>query len=205
MKHKKKIFNISVAVFIMMSVTSTCLWAGEAGDLVKQTIDNGLRVLKDPALAGKDKTLERRRILWEEIGSIFNMEEMAKRALGRYWKERTPEERKEYVELFTALIKNTYLEKTDTYSGEKVVLLKERQDEGYCKVQTNFITRTGKEIAVDFSMINNNGKLQIYDIIIEGVSLVNNYRSQFNDFLLKSSFKELVQNMREKTEKTLKD
>jgi phospholipid transport system substrate-binding protein len=199
MKHKKKIFDISVAVFIMMSVTSTCLWAGEAGDLVKQTIDNGLRVLKDPTLAGKDKTPERRKRLWEEIGFIFNMEEMAKRALGRYWKERTPEERKEYVELFTVLIKNTYLEKTDTYSGEKVVFLRERQDEGYYKVQTNFITRTRKEIAVDFSLTNNNGKLQIYDIIIEGVSLVSNYRSQFNDFLLKSPFNTLVQNMREKT------
>jgi phospholipid transport system substrate-binding protein len=199
MKHKKKIFDISVAVFIMMSVTSTCLWAGEAGDLVKQTIDNGLRVLKDPTLAGKDKTPERRKRLWEEIGFIFNMEEMAKRALGRYWKERTPEERKEYVELFTVLIKNTYLEKTDTYSGEKVVFLRERQGEGYYKVQTNFITRTGKEIAVDFSLTNNNGELQIYDIIIEGVSLVNNYRSQFNDFLLKSPFNALVQNMREKT------
>ena len=199
MKHKKKIFDISVAVFIVMSVTSTCLWAGEAGDLVKQTIDNGLRVLEDPALAGKDKTPERRKRLWEEIGFIFNMEEMAKRALGRYWKERTPEERKEYVELFTVLIKNTYLEKTDTYSGENVVFLRERQDEGYYKVQTNFITKTGKEIAVDFSLINNNAKLQIYDIIIEGVSLVNNYRSQFNDFLLKSPFNVLVQNMREKT------
>ena len=127
------------------------------------------------------------------------MEEMAKRALGRYWKDRTHEERKEYVELFTVLIKNTYLEKTDTYSGENVVFLRERQDEGYYKVQTNFITKTGKEIAVDFSLINNNGKLQIYDIIIEGVSLVNNYRSQFNDFLLKSPFNVLVQNMREKT------
>jgi len=127
------------------------------------------------------------------------MEEMAKRALGRYWKDRTHEERKEYVELFTVLIKNTYLEKTDTYSGENVVYLRERQDEGYYKVQTTFITRTGKEIAVDFSLINNNGKLQIYDIIIEGVSLVNNYRSQFNDFLLKSPFNVLVQNMREKT------
>ena len=127
------------------------------------------------------------------------MEEMAKRALGRYWKDRTHEERKEYVELFTVLIKNIYLEKTDTYSGEKVVFLKEMQDKGYYKVQTTFITRTGKEIAVDFSLINNNGKLQIYDVNIEGVSLVNNYRSQFNDFLLKSPFNVLVQNMREKT------
>ncbi len=199
MKNKTKIFTISIAVFIMLSVTSTCLWAGEAGDLVKQTIDNGLRVLKDPALAGKDKTPERRKKLWEEIRSIFNMEEMAKRALSQYWKERTPEERKEYVELFTELVKNTYLKNTDTYSGEKVVLLKESQDERYYKVQTKFITITAKEIAVDFSLLSNSGKLQIYDVTIEGVSLVNNYRSQFNSILLKSPFKELVQIMREKT------
>ena len=127
------------------------------------------------------------------------MEEMGKRALGRYWKDRTPEERKEYVELFTELIKNSYLDKTDTYSGEKVEFLRERQDGGYYKVQTNFIASTGKEIDVDFSLINSNGKLQIYDVTIEGVSLVNNYRSQFNNFLLKSPFKALIQNMREKT------
>ncbi|GAX63032.1 ABC-type transport system auxiliary component [Candidatus Scalindua japonica] len=202
MKNKKKIFTITVAVFIMLSVTSTCLWAGEAGDLVMTTIDNGLRTLKDPALTGKDKTLERRKRLWEEIGSIFYMEEMAKRALGQYWKERTPEERKEYVELFTVLVKNTYLKNTDTYSGEKVVLLKESHDEEYYKVQTRFITSTAKEIAVDFSLINNNGKLQIYDVNIEGVSLVNNYRSQFNSILLKSPFKALIQTMREKTLKS---
>ena len=199
MKHKKKIFILSVAVFIIMSVTSICLWAGEAGDLVKQSIENGLQVIKDPELAGKDKAPERRKRLWEEIGSIFNMEEMGKRALGRYWKDRTPEERKEYVELFTELIKNSYLDKTDTYSGEKVEFLRERQDGGYYKVQTNFIASTGKEIDVDFSLINSNGKLQIYDVTIEGVSLVNNYRSQFNNFLLKSPFKALIQNMREKT------
>ena len=199
MKNKKKIFTISVAVFIMLSVSSTCLWAGEAGDLVMKTIDNGLRTLKDPALAGKDKTPERRKRLWEEIGSIFHMEEMAKRTLGQHWKERTAEERKEYVELFTVLVKNTYLKNTDTYSGEKVVLLKESHDEEYYKVQTKFITSTAKEIAVDFSLINDKGRLQIYDVNIEGVSLVNNYRSQFNGILLKSPFKVLIQTMREKT------
>jgi len=202
MKHKKKIFSVFVAVFIMISVTSTCLWAGEAGDLVKQTIDNGLSVLKDPALAGKDKTPERRKRLWEEIKSIFNMEEMAKRALGQHWKERTPEEKTEYLELFTVLVKNTYLKNTDTYSGEKVVLLRESEDAGYHKVQTKFVTSTAKEIDVDFSLINNNGELQIYDVNIEGVSLVNNYRSQFNSILLKSPFKVLIQTMREKTLKS---
>ncbi|MDR4505096.1 MAG: ABC transporter substrate-binding protein [Candidatus Scalindua sp.] len=199
MKNRKKIFTITVALFIMMSVTSTFVWAGEAGDLVKQTIENGLQIIKDPSLAGKDKAPERRKKLWEEIRSIFNMEEMAKRALGRYWKDRSPEEIKEYVELFTELVKSSYLEKTDTYSGERVEFLRERQDGRYYKVQTNFIAGAGKALAVDFSLTNNDGKLQIYDVTIEGVSLVNNYRSQFNSFLMKSPFNLLIQSMREKT------
>lgn len=198
MKLKKFTLNIPVVVFIVMSVMPTCLWAGEAGNLVKQTLDNGLNVLKEPALAGKEKTQERRKKLWEKIGFIFNMEEMAKRSLGRYWKDRTSDERKEFVELFTELTKNTYLEKTDTYSGEKIIFIGERQDEEYSKVQTTFITKTGKEISVDFSLLSNNEKWQIYDIIIEGVSLVNNYRSQFNNILLKSPYKILVKKMREK-------
>lgn len=198
MKRKRNIFNLSMIVFFIMFVTSTCLLAGEAGDLVKQTIDKGLNILKDPSLAGEEKLAERREKLWKEIRPLFDMEEMAKRSLGRYWKDRTPEEREEFVELFTELLKNAYVGKTDTYSGEKIIFLRERQDAKYSKVQTNFITKTAKEIAVDFSLLSNSGEWKIYDVTIEGVSLVNNYRSQFSNVLVKSSYEELVEKMREK-------
>ena len=75
---------------------------------------------------------ERRQKLWEEISPIFNFEEMSKRALGQHWKSRTPEEKKEFVELFTNIMKDAYIGKTDTYSGEKVVIISEKQDKKIC-------------------------------------------------------------------------
>jgi len=107
------------------------------------------------------------------------------------------------VELFTSILKTTYIGKTDTYTGEKIVYLRERQDDTRSKVQTKFITKTGQEISVNFSLLKNHGKWKIYDVIIEGVSLVNNYRSQFNSILLKSDWEVLVQKMKKKKGKKI--
>ncbi len=189
-----------VVIFLIM-FTSTFLRAeepGEPGNLVMKTIDKGLTILKDPSLSGKEKFGERKRKLWAEISPLFNFKEMSKRALGKYWKERSDEEKSEFVELFTSILKDTYIGKTDTYSGEKIVYLRERQDDTRCKVQTTFITKAKKEISVNFSLLNNDGEWKIYDVVIEGVSLVNNYRSQFNNILIKSSYEDLVQKMEEK-------
>ena len=162
------------------------------------TIDKGLVVLKEPSLKGNDKVNERRQKLWETISHIFNFEEMSKRALGQHWKKRSDEEKKEFVGLFTNILKDAYIGKTDAYSGEKVILMKERVDKEYATVQTKFILNTGSELVVDYNMLNNSGEWKIYDVIIEGVSLVNNYRSQFNSILIKSTYNELVQRIKEK-------
>ncbi|WKZ18299.1 MAG: ABC transporter substrate-binding protein [Candidatus Jettenia sp. CY-1] len=162
------------------------------------TIDSGLIILKDPSLQGADKTQERKQRLWNEISPIFNFEEMSKRTLGQYWKKRSPEEKKEFVELFTVILKDSYIGKTDTYSGEKIVYITEKQDKNYSTVQTKFITKNNTAILIDYRLINNQGKWKIYDVIIEGVSLINNYRSQFNTILLKSSYGELIQKIKEK-------
>lgn len=185
---------------IVLSI-STFLIAGEQGEpgkLLMNTIDSGLIILKDPSLQGADKTQERKQRLWNEISPIFNFEEMSKRTLGQYWKKRFPEEKKEFVELFTVILKDSYIGKTDTYSGEKIVYITEKQDKNYSTVQTKFITKNNTEILIDYRLINNQGKWKIYDVIIEGVSLINNYRSQFNTILLKSSYGELIQKIKEK-------
>jgi phospholipid transport system substrate-binding protein len=181
-----------------LAVISPLLWAGEPGKLLMETIDKGFAILKDPSLKGVEKVQERRQKLWKEISPIFNFEEMSKRALGLHWKSRTPEEKKEFVELFTNIMKDAYIGKTDTYSGEKVVIVSEKQDKKYATVQTKIITNKGTEISVDYNMLNNPGGCTIYDVIIEGVSLVNNYRSQFNNILIKSSYKELIQKIKAK-------
>ena len=183
---------------LSLAFISPLLWAGEPGKLLMETIDKGFAILKDPSLKGDEKTQERRQRLWKEISPIFNFEEMSKRALGQHWKSRTPEEKKEFVELFTNILKDAYIGKTDTYSGEKVVIISERQDKKYATVQTKIITNKETEVSVDYNMLNNPGGWTIYDVIIEGVSLVNNYRSQFNNILIKSSYKELIQKIKAK-------
>ena len=200
MKYRKITSAICIGVF-SLTCMPPLLWAGEPGKLLMETIDKGFAILKDPSLKRDEKVQERRQILWKEISPVFNFEEMSKRSLGQHWKSRTPEEKKEFVELFTNILKDAYIGKTDTYSGEKVVIISEKQDKNYATVQTRFITNTGTEISVDYNMHNNPGRWTIYDVIIEGVSLVNNYRSQFNNILIKSSYKELIQKIKDKKSK----
>ena len=197
MKHRKTIFVMFIGILFVLC-TPAFLCAEEPGKLLMETIDKGLTVLKDPSLKGEEKSQDRRQKLWNEISPVFSFEEMSKRALGQHWKKRTSEEKKEFVELFTNILKDSYIGNTDTYSGEKIVLLGEKQEDNYANVQTKLITNKGTEVLVDYRLLSNQGKWKIYDVIIEGVSLVNNYRSQFNNILLKSSFEELVQKMKEK-------
>lgn len=198
MKYRRKLMSaMFVGVFSVVCL-SPLARAEEPGKLIMETIEKGLAILKDPAMNGNGKTLERRQMLWKEISPVFNFEEMSKRALGQHWKGRTPEEKKEFVELFTTILKDAYIGKTDTYSGEKIVFISEKQDKNYAIVRTKLVTTKGTEISVDYNMLNNPGKWTIYDVIIEGVSLVNNYRSQFNDIMAKSSYKVLVQKIKVK-------
>ncbi len=200
MKYSKIMLVMFIGVFFW-AFMSPFAWADEApGKLVMESIDRGLAVLKEPSLSGAEKVQERRQRLWEEISPVFNFEEMSKRALGVHWKKRSPEEKKEFVELFTDILKNSYIGKTDTYSGEKMEVLRERHEDNssYAEVQSKLITNKGTEVSVNYDLVSNHGTWRIYDVVIEGVSLVNNYRSQFNSILLKSSYEELVQRIKGK-------
>ena len=198
MRYSKIMLVIFVGVFFWAFMSPFACAEEGPGKLVMESIDRGLAVLKEPSLIGAEKVQERRQRLWEEISPVFNFEEMSKRALGVYWKKRSPEEKKEFVELFTNILKDTYIGKTDTYSGEKMEVLREGHDSSYAEVQAKLITNKGTEVSVNYHLVSNHGKWRIYDVIIEGVSLVNNYRSQFNSILLKSSYEELVQRIKEK-------
>ena len=197
MNYRKITSAIGIGM-LSLAFISPLLWAGEPGKLLMETIDKGFAILKDPSLKGDEKVQERRQKLWKEISPIFNFEEMSKRALGQHWKSRTPEEKKEFVELFTTIMKDAYIGETDTYSGEKIVIISEKQDKNYATVQTKIITNKGTEISVDYNMHNNPGRWTIYDVIIEGRSLVNNYRSQLNNILIKSSYEEHIQKIKAK-------
>jgi len=129
----------------------------------------------------------------------FDWAEMAKRSLSRFWKQRTPDEQKNFTSLFRDLIKNAYIGKVEGYAGEKVVFEGEKVEDGYSLVKTKIITPSkGTEISVYYRLQDNGDNWMVYDVVIEGVSLVNNYRDQFNSILQGSSYEQLVKRIQDK-------
>ncbi len=186
MRYRRIAFKIFIGIFFLV-FTSTPLWSGEPGELVRSVI------LKDISLKDGEITKERKQKLWEEISPSFNFEEMAEKAIGRHWRERSREEKREFVELFANNIKSAYIRKTGPRFGEKIFSLSEVQDNGYARVRVKLIKKTEEKKSADFFLLRKDLVWKIYDVVFEGVSLVNNYRSQINSFLIKSSYEELVQ------------
>ena len=167
--------------------------AGAPSDQTRATIEKVLTILKDPAAKS-----ERRERLRQVIYPSFDFAEMAKRSLGAHWQRRNPTEQQEFVKLFTDLVESSYVDAIESYNGEKVVVANEKLDKDLAEVNTKIFTKKGEEFAVDYKLHETSGSWKIYDAIIENVSLVNNYRSQFNRVIAKSSYEDLVTKMKEK-------
>jgi phospholipid transport system substrate-binding protein len=173
--------------------------AGVPGDQVRQTTDKLLAILEDPQLKGESKKSERRDKLKEVLYERFDFTEMAKRSLGSEWRRRSAEEQKEFVKLFTDLLERAYLDKIESYNGEKFQYLKEREDNNnYAQVDTKLVDNKGQEFAINYRLYNMKGDWKVYDVVIENVSIVNNYRSQFTRVLATSSYEELVNRLKGK-------
>ena len=196
MKYRRIVFVILSGFFLLLS-TSTLLWSGEPGDLIKKI------VLKDISLKEEEgeELEERKKELWREISNSLDFEEIAKRVMGKYWKERSPVERKEFIELFVNNVKAACMRKTGPRFGEKIISLSETQNDRYARVHIGLLKRTVEEVSADFRLIKRDGKWQICDLIYQGVSLVYNYRSQIYVFLAKASYEELVQEMKQRQHK----
>jgi phospholipid transport system substrate-binding protein len=174
------------------------LQAATPTESVRETVDNILAILKDPALKGEQKKKERREKLKEVIYRRFDFTEMAKRSLGSEWRRHSPEEQKEFVQLFRELLENAYLDKIESYNGQEVRYLKERVDNNYAEVDTKLVDNKGQEFSIVYRLYNSGGDWKVYDVVIEDISLVNNYRAQFSRVLAKSSYAELVDRMKKK-------
>ena len=189
----------TVGLAILLLVQPVWVAAGVPGDQVRQSADKLLAILKDPQLKGESKKNERRDKLKEVIYQRFDFTEMARRSLGSEWRRRSPEEQREFVKLFTGLLERAYLDNIESYNGEKFRYLKEQEDNNYAQVDTKIIDNKGQEFSVNYRLHNQNGDWKVYDVVIEDISLVNNYRSQFNRVLATSSYEELVNRMKGKT------
>ena len=173
---------------------------GAATEAVRSTINEVIRVLKDAELKKPGRAEERRRLLEKVIGDRFNYEEMARRALGAQWNKLSDQERQEFVDLFKGLLSGTYTDKIEGYSGEQVHYLNERLEADYAEVRTK-VASDKTEIPLDYRLLNKSGDWRVYDVVVDGVSLVNNYRSQFTKIIRESSYADLLEKLREKSKK----
>jgi phospholipid transport system substrate-binding protein len=186
--------------FASLLAIALCMPAAAAGgeptEQIRGAIDRGVAIVKRADLQGNAKKAQRRALLRKELFPYFNFEEMSRRSLGVHWKKRTPQERQEFVKLFTDLLENAYAGKIEGYKGEKILFGKETLDPPYAEVKTAIVTPQGEEFSVDYRLLADGSRWRVYDIVIEGVSLVNNYRSQFAAMLQKSSFDEMAKQLK---------
>lgn len=166
--------------------------------VVRATLTEVFRILEDPKLKDPAKLMPRRRLLEQVIGERFDYAEMSKRALAVNWTPLTNDQRAEFVELFKAFLSDRYAGKIEGYSGERTEYLSERLEGSYAEVRTRLVSNK-TDIPMDYRMINKAGRWYAYDIIADGVSLVKNYRSQFEKIIRADSYDELVKRLRNRT------
>jgi phospholipid transport system substrate-binding protein len=172
--------------------------AGPVTDQLQGAIDRVVKALDDPGLKGDDRVLERRRAVRRIADEIFDWNEIARRSLARHWQPLTDRQRAEFVALFSDLLERSYISKIELYGGEKITYANERVDGDLATVTTRIVTRNGTEVPIDYRLNKKGDKWLVYDVTIEGVSLVSNYRTQFNKIIQTASYGELLQKLRTK-------
>jgi phospholipid transport system substrate-binding protein len=182
--------------FALLLVLAAPAIAGPPTDQLKQRIDEVVRVLDDPGLKGK--AAARHAAVRKISEEIFDYPDTARRALGQHWNARSPEEQREFVGLFADLLDRAYFSKIDRYQGEKVRYGAETVNGNDAVVKTTIVTPAGSEVPVDYRLHQAGGRWLVYDVNIEGVSLVSNYRTQFNKIVQTESYQSLVQKLRAK-------
>ena len=174
--------------------------AGAPTDQVKSGTDQVLKIIQDPALKGADKTPVRRQQLRTVVDQVFDWQETGKRALGRHWQPLTPEQRQQFSSLFADLVERSYVGKIELYSGEKIIYAGDTIEGDQATVKTKLITKSQTQIPIDYRMQKEGDRWRVYDVLIEGVSLVGNYRTQFNRVIQQTGYDDLVKKMKTKQE-----
>ncbi|MEK7700484.1 MAG: ABC transporter substrate-binding protein [candidate division NC10 bacterium] len=175
--------------------------AGSPTDQLREYSDQVIKVLDDPALRSQDRRAAVRRI----ANDIFDVAETAKRALARHWQGRTPAEREEFTQLFADLLERTYIARIDQYGGERIRYLEERVDGDNAVVRAKVVTKKGSEVPIESRMLRRGERWFIYDVLIENVSLIANYRAQFDKIVRTTSYEELVRRLKSKRDEFLNE
>jgi len=187
-----------LAICLMLPLQS---YAATPKETVESGVNNLLKTLGDPAFKAKTKD-QQVATLGTEIEKVFDFTELSKRTLGRDWKKMSAEQQTEFVKLFKQLLQGVYADRLLAYSDQKVIFDKEiTLKKGRAEVQSYLQTSDGKKIPLFYRLTDKSGSWKVYDVIIEGVSMVKNYRTQFRDILAKDSPDKLLEILRDKVNK----
>lgn len=187
---------VSLVLVLVGALPAGAGTGGAASDELRPAIDKVLRVLDDPALRGEAKTSERRAALRGVMENAIDFPEAARRALAAHWRMRSEAEREEFIGIFKDLVTYSYIRLMEPYAGETVQIVGESPTNGTATVLTRIQRRQGEPVPIDYRMHVRGTRWLIYDVLVEGVSLVGNYRVQFHTIIQTSSYEELVRRMR---------
>lgn len=192
---KRMLIGLNLIILVILPIHAR---ADAPLDTVKETINRLLDVLRDPALQGESAAETKKEKIRSLANELFDYTDLSERTLSRYWEQFKPEQRKEFIELYKGLLEKVYMNKILQYSEEKVVFGRERKlTEDRVEVESKIVSGS-KETPVNFRMVLKNGQWRVYDIVIEGISLITNYRSQFNSILKSKSPEDLLADLRKK-------
>lgn len=194
----KWFFVFATVLCLLFGAYRSDVQAGEPTEKIRDTTDKIIAIVSNPELKGPGKEPDRRKLIRKVVDERFDWEEMTRRSLGTHWNARTPEEKKEFIALYGELLERTYLERVESYSGEKVLYQGENIDNSFATVNVKIVTAQNTEIPVEYRLRKKGNDWLVYDISIAGVSLVNNYRVQFSSILARSSYADLVKQLKKK-------
>ena len=180
----------------LLCLFSAPAWAGAPTEQLKGSIDQVIRILQDPKLKQESMAAERRAAIRKQAEAIFDFTETGKRALGQHWQSLTDSQRQEFTSLFTDLLERSYITRIEQYSGEPIVYVGDSTDGDTATVRTKFVTKQGTEIPIDYRLIRRGDRWLAYDVLVEGISLVSNYRTQFDRIMRSAAYPELARRMR---------
>jgi phospholipid transport system substrate-binding protein len=185
---------VTAVVMVVLALGTPSFGSVSPADEVKKAVDEVVRIVADKELKKSQNEQKRRKALKAAIGQVFDHGEMAKRSLGQNWKEITPAQQKEFATLFATLLESSYAGKIESYNNEKIVYLKDIVDGDYAEVKSRIVTAKRDEFSLDYRLMREGEQWKV----IEGVSLVSNYRSQFNKIIKSQGYPELVKKLKVK-------
>lgn len=189
-----RLVGSAIAVVLAAALLAPAASAGTPTEALKRQTDRVLEVLKSPDLTPTARRAAVRDLAMES----FDLGETARRALGTHWQARTPAEREEFVKVFRELLEQTYVARIDEYGGEKLEYTSERIDGDSAIVRANIVTKSGSTVPVESRLNLKSGRWLVYDVLIENVSLVGSYRSQFDRIIRTSSYEELMKRLKDR-------